>query len=55
MKCEYKSDGPTKEHRTIEVIEISIEEAKQYLCSSNVCSPPVLLFGLSWFFQNKQR
>ncbi|XP_063231204.1 uridine diphosphate glucose pyrophosphatase NUDT14-like isoform X4 [Bacillus rossius redtenbacheri] len=50
-----RSTEPTKEHRTIEVVELSVEEAKKYLHSSEVRSPAILLFSLMWFFQNKQK
>lgn len=45
--------GNLDEGELIEVIEMSIEEAKEYMQRDDVLSPGGFLFALSWFFRLK--
>jgi UDP-sugar diphosphatase len=45
--------GNADECELIEVVELSILEAKNYLAQKSVSSPGGFLFGLQWFLHNK--
>ncbi|XP_065337953.1 uridine diphosphate glucose pyrophosphatase NUDT14-like [Cloeon dipterum] len=48
-----KGGGNLDEGELIEVIEMSIEEAKKYMKREDVLSPGGFLFALTWFFNMK--
>lgn len=45
--------GNPKEGEMIDVIEMTVEDAKKYMGSGDVMSPGGFLFALMWFFQYK--
>jgi hypothetical protein len=45
--------GVDAEDEFIALEEMSIADAKSYLNRKEVNSPPFMLLGLMWFFQNK--
>jgi UDP-sugar diphosphatase len=45
--------GNYDEGELIEVIEMSIEEAKAYMQKDDILSPGGFLYALSWFFHLK--
>jgi len=48
-----KGGGNVEEGEFIEVVEMTVPEAKKYLDKGTVLSPGGLIFALLWFFQNK--
>ncbi|XP_022185140.1 uridine diphosphate glucose pyrophosphatase NUDT14 [Nilaparvata lugens] len=48
-----KGGGLESEGECIEVVELTLEEAKKCLETDNLRSGPSFLFGLTWFFLNK--
>ncbi|PSN41360.1 Uridine diphosphate glucose pyrophosphatase [Blattella germanica] len=48
-----KGGGNLEEGEFIEVVEMTIPEAKKYLDKGVVLSPGGFLYGLLWFLQNK--
>jgi hypothetical protein len=53
MKTARGGGGNADEGERIEVVELSIQEARDYVSSPVVNSPAEFLFGLQWFFVNK--
>ncbi|XP_015589301.1 uridine diphosphate glucose pyrophosphatase-like [Cephus cinctus] len=49
----HPGGGAEAEGELIEVVEMSIPEAKAYINSDEVQSPPDFLFGVSWFLAHK--
>ena len=45
--------GVAEEGELIKVIEMTVEEAKDYLKKEEVNSPIGLLYGLQWYLSNK--
>ncbi|GFG29200.1 hypothetical protein Cfor_05013 [Coptotermes formosanus] len=45
--------GNAEEGEFIEVVEMTVPEAKKYMDKGTVLSPGGLIFALLWFFQNK--
>jgi hypothetical protein len=45
--------GNEEEGEFIEVVELTLEEAKSYMSQEDVCSPGGFLFALTWFFNQK--
>lgn len=48
-----KGGGAESEGELIEVVEMSIKEANDYISSKDVQSPPAFLFGVLWFLTSK--
>lgn len=46
--------GAESEGELIEIIEMSVDEVKNYVNSEEVQSPPCFLNGVSWFLANKK-
>ncbi|XP_066587042.1 uridine diphosphate glucose pyrophosphatase NUDT14-like [Prorops nasuta] len=49
----HPGGGAESEGELIEVVEMSIQEVKDYINSEEVQSPPCFLNGVSWFLTNK--
>jgi len=49
----FSGGGNVEEGEFIEVVELTIPEAKKYMDKGTVLSPGGLIFSLLWFFQNK--
>lgn len=49
----FSGGGNVEEGEFIEVVELTVPEAKKYLDKGTVLSPGGLIFALLWFFQNK--
>ncbi|XP_047366017.1 uridine diphosphate glucose pyrophosphatase NUDT14-like [Vespa velutina] len=49
----YPGGGAESEGELIELVEMNVEEAKEYINSGEVQSPSSFLFGISWFLSNK--
>ena len=45
--------GVAEEGELIKVVEMTVEEAKDYLKKEEVNSPIGLLYGLQWYLSNK--
>lgn len=45
--------GNAKEGEYIEVVEMTIPEVRQYLKQDNLCTTMSMLYGLTWFLNNK--
>ena len=45
--------GVAAEGEMIEVVELSLDEVKEYLKRLNINSPTFTLYGLQWFLLNK--
>lgn len=50
----HAGGGADSEGELIEVIEMNIQEVKDYLNSEKIQSPPSLLYATTWFLANKQ-
>lgn len=48
-----KGGGNLEEGEFIEVVEMTVPQAKKYINKSTVLSPGGFIFALLWFFQNK--
>ncbi|KAK2576455.1 hypothetical protein KPH14_005786 [Odynerus spinipes] len=48
----HPGGGAESEGELIELVEMSIQEAKEYIASGEVQSPSSFLFGISWFLCN---
>ena len=49
----FTGGGNLEEGEFIEIVEMTIPEAKKYISKGVVLSPSGFLYGLLWFFQNK--
>lgn len=49
----FSGGGNVEEGEFIEVVEMTVPEAKKYVDKGTVLSPGGLIFALLWFFQNK--
>jgi hypothetical protein len=49
----FPGGGNIEEGEFIEVVEMTIPEAKKYMDKGTVLSPGGFIFALLWFFQNK--
>lgn len=49
----HPGGGDESEGELIEVVEMTIPEAKAYISSEEVLSPPAFLYGVTWFLANK--
>ena len=49
----FSGGGNVEEGEFIEVVEMTVPEAKKYVNKGMVLSPGGLIFALLWFFQNK--
>ncbi|CAH0560974.1 unnamed protein product [Brassicogethes aeneus] len=47
------SSGGGVDDEIIEVIEMSVDEMKEYISGHNIKSPPSFMFGMYWFLHNK--
>lgn len=45
--------GSEVEGELIEVLELSVQEFKDYINQPSIQSPPEILFAAFWFFHNK--
>ena len=45
--------GVAAEGEMIEVVELTLDEVKDYLKTPNINSPTFTLYGLQWFLLNK--
>ena len=45
--------GLVEEGEMIKVVEMTVEEARELLTRDNVRSPVGLLYGVSWYLQNR--
>ena len=52
-KCNLIGGGLEQEGEMIEVVDLTLTEAKAYLSNENVNVPSEFLYGLMWFFKNK--
>lgn len=50
----HPGGGAESEGELIEVVEMSIQEVKDYINSGDVQSPVSFLYGVTWFLTNKQ-
>ncbi|KAL1130121.1 hypothetical protein AAG570_013059, partial [Ranatra chinensis] len=50
-----KGGGLEEEGELIDVVELKMEDAVEYLKKKDVCVPPEFLYGLLWFFANKKK
>lgn len=48
----HPGGGAESEGELIEVVEMSVEKAKEYITGEEVQSPSSFLFGISWFLYN---
>jgi UDP-sugar diphosphatase len=49
----FTGGGNVEEGEFIEVVEMTVPEAKEYIKKGTVLSPGGCIFALLWFFQNK--
>ncbi|XP_058792233.1 uridine diphosphate glucose pyrophosphatase NUDT14-like [Phymastichus coffea] len=50
----HPGGGAEEEGELIEIVEMSIDEVKEYVNSEEVQSPPCFLNGIAWFLANKK-
>lgn len=49
----FSGGGNVEEGEFIEIVEMTVPEAKKYVDKGTVLSPGGLILALLWFFQNK--